>query len=309
MSPVFRFAPSPNGHLHLGHACSALLNAELARRMGGRFLVRIEDIDTTRCRADLVEASLEDLAWLGLAWEAPVLRQGTRFPAYRAVADQLEAEGLLYPCFCTRGEIIRATGPLAPRDPDGATLYPGTCRPLDPAERARRREAGEPFALRLDMAKALAQRPSLPLGWTEGGVPGTGPARFLPADPALWGDCVIIRKDIPASYHLAVVLDDALQGVTHVVRGQDLLAATAVHRLLQERLGLPVPAYWHHPLIAGPDGKKLSKSLASKPLRHYRAEGFSPAQIRGMAGIDRLLDERHGDRDGEGHGHDSQQGR
>ncbi|MCZ8375110.1 MAG: tRNA glutamyl-Q(34) synthetase GluQRS [Beijerinckiaceae bacterium] len=308
MSPVFRFAPSPNGHLHLGHACSALLNDELARRTGGRFLVRIEDIDTTRCREDLVEACLEDLAWLGLAWEQPVLRQSTRFPAYRAVAERLEAEGLLYPCFCTRGEMIRATGPLAARDPDGATLYPGTCRRLDLAEQARRREAGEPFALRLDMAKALTRFP-VPPGWTEGGFPGTGPARHLPADPAIWGDCVLIRKEIPASYHLAVVLDDALQGVTHVVRGQDLFAATAIHRLIQQILGLPAPVYWHHPLIAGPDGKKLSKSLASKPLRQYRAEGGSPAEIRALAGIDRLLDEGHGHRDGEGHRDDGQQRR
>ncbi|MCZ8186167.1 MAG: tRNA glutamyl-Q(34) synthetase GluQRS [Beijerinckiaceae bacterium] len=309
MSPVFRFAPSPNGHLHLGHACSALINAELARRTGGRFLVRIEDIDTTRCREELVEACLEDLAWLGLQWEEPVLRQSTRFPAYRAVAETLEGEGLLYPCFCTRGEIIRATGPLAPRDPDGATLYPGTCRGLDAAERARRLAAGEAFALRLDMARALAGRAEAPLGWIEGGLPGTGPERRVPADPAAWGDCILIRKEIPASYHLAVVLDDALQGVTHVVRGQDLFAATAVHRLLQEQLGLPAPRYWHHPLIAGPDGKKLSKSLASKPLRQYRAEGASPAEIRVLAGIDRLLDESHGHRDGERHGEDGEQRR
>ncbi|MCZ8181520.1 MAG: tRNA glutamyl-Q(34) synthetase GluQRS [Beijerinckiaceae bacterium] len=308
MSPVFRFAPSPNGFLHLGHACSALLNAELARRAGGRFLVRIEDIDTTRCREDLVEACLEDLAWLGLAWEQPVLRQRTRFPAYRAVAERLEAEGLLYPCFCTRGEIIRATGPMAARDPDGATLYPGTCRPLDLAEKASRLGAGAPFALRLDMAKALARFPTPP-GWMEGGLPGTGAARHFPADPAAWGDCILIRKEIPASYHLAVVLDDALQGVTHVVRGQDLFAATSVHRLLQEILGLPAPSYWHHPLIAGPDGKKLSKSLASKPLRQYRAEGASPSEIRAMAGIDRLLDESHGHRDGEGHREDGEQRR
>lgn len=308
MSSIFRFAPSPNGLLHLGHACSALINAELARRTGGQFLIRIEDIDTTRCREDLVEACLEDLAWLGLDWELPVLRQSTRFPAYRAVAEQMEAEGLLYPCFCTRGEIIRATGPLAPRDPDGATLYPGTCRPLDLVERARRREAGEPFALRLNMAKALARFPAPP-GWREGGLPGTGPARMITGDPAAWGDCILIRKDIPASYHLAVVLDDALQGVMHVVRGQDLFAATSVHRLLQQILGLPAPAYWHHPLIAGPDGKKLSKSLASKPLRQYRAEGVSPAEIRALAGIDRLLDESHGHRDGERHRENGKQGR
>ena len=289
MPSVFRFAPSPNGYLHLGHALSAQLNAEFARRSGGHFLVRIEDIDTLRCREDLVEACLEDLAWLGLAWEPPVLRQSARFPAYRAVAETLEGRGLLYPCFCSRGDIIRATGPLAGRDPDGATLYPGTCHRLGPAERASRRAAGRPFALRLDMAFALERLAGQPLDWEEGFPLAPGRSGRVPAEPALWGDCVIIRKETPASYHLAVVLDDALQGVTHVVRGQDLMAATGLHRLLHHLLGLPAPSYWHHPLIDGPDGKKLSKSLASKPLRRYRADGTSPAEIRFLTGIDRFL--------------------
>lgn len=289
MPPVFRFAPSPNGYLHFGHAYSALLNAELAQRAGGRFLVRIEDIDTTRCRPELVEACLEDLVWLGLAWEAPVLRQSARFPAYRAVAESLAAEGLLYPCFCSRADIARATGPHAPRDPDGATLYPGTCRHLSADERASRMARGEPHALRLDMARASAALPAGGLSWQECPLPGQGAPRDVPADPAIWGDCVLIRKETPASYHLAVVLDDAWQGVTRIVRGQDLFAATAVHRLLQHRLGLPAPLYTHHPLIEGPDGRKLAKSLASKPLRAWRQEGASPADIRRMTGIDALF--------------------
>lgn len=289
MPPVFRFAPSPNGYLHLGHAYSALLNAELAARSGGRFLLRIEDIDTIRCRPDLVEACFEDIAWLGLAWEQPVLRQSTRFPAYRRVAEALTAEGLAYPCFCSRGDIVRATGPMAARDPDGATLYPGTCRALAAGQRAARIAAGQPHALRLDMAAMLARLSGRDLGWQEAAPDALDRPVPIPADPSAWGDCILIRKEIPASYHLAVVLDDALQGVTHVVRGRDLFAATAVHRVLQSWLGLPVPVYCHHPLIEGPDGRKLSKSLASKPLRSWRAEGADPAEIRAMTGIDRVL--------------------
>lgn len=286
--PVYRFAPSPNGYLHLGHAFSALLNAELARRNGGRFLVRIEDIDITRCRPELIEACLEDLAWLGLSWEEPVLRQSQRFAAYAEAAGRLQQAGLLFPCFCTRNDLARNTGPHARRDPDGAPLYPGTCKTLDPAARAAKLAAGTPHALRLDMAKLLESLGDSTIFWEEAALP-FAPARQVVADAAVWGDCVLIRKEIPTSYHLAVVLDDALQGVTHVVRGQDLFAATAVHRVLQQWLGLPVPVYGHHGLIEGADGRKLSKSLASKPLRHWRAEGASPAEIRAMTGVDALF--------------------
>ncbi|WP_150288259.1 tRNA glutamyl-Q(34) synthetase GluQRS [Rhabdaerophilum calidifontis] len=278
--PVFRFAPSPNGHLHLGHAYSALLNAEMARRSGGRFLLRIEDIDTTRCTEALVADCLEDLAWLGLAWEEPVLRQSAHFDRYRAAAARLEAEGLLYPCFCSRAEIAAAAGADPPRDPEGAPRYPGTCRQRPPDEIAALRAGGAAFALRLDSARA-ARRAGAPAWREQGGVPGA----TMP-DIAAWGDVVLVRKEIPTSYHLAVVLDDAMQGVTHVVRGMDLFAQTAIHRLLQTLLGLPEPIYHHHPLIRDADGRKLAKSAASTPLRRLRGEGISPAAIRRHLGFE-----------------------
>ena len=284
MQPVFRFAPSPNGYLHLGHACSALLNAEFARRLGGRFLVRIEDIDTTRCKPELIAACLEDLAWLGLAWEEPVLRQSQHFDRYRAVAAGLEAEGLLYPCFCTRAELSTAAG-NAPRDPDGAPLYPCTCRHLAPDERAEKCASGIPFAMRLDMRAALAKLGGAPLDWREAQGERLEMIRHQRADPALWGDVVLVRKETPTSYHLAVVLDDAMQGITHIVRGADLFEATAIHRLLQALLGLPEPIYHHHALIADEEGRKLAKSAASKPLRALRAEGITPADIRRWLGF------------------------
>lgn len=291
MSPVFRFAPSPNGYLHLGHAFSALLNAEFARRLGGRFLVRIEDIDVTRCKPELVDAALDILAWLGLQWEEPVLRQSAHFQHYRAVAADLEVRGLLYPCFCTRGDLARHAGENPVRDPDSAPLYPGTCRHLKPDERARRIAAGEPHALRLDIAKAVKEvetrlaASSATLSWDE--VSGERLETFtrLKADPLRWGDVVIVRKECPTSYHLSVVLDDALQGVTHVVRGTDLYEATAIHRLLQTLLGLPAPVYHHHGLIKDDAGKKLAKSAASKPLRELRAEGVSAVDIRQRLGF------------------------
>lgn len=285
MQPVFRFAPSPNGYLHLGHACSALANAEFARRMGGRFLVRIEDIDVTRCREDLVEACLEDLAWLGLAWETPVLRQSAHFSRYRAVAADLEAKGLLYPCFCTRNDIAQAAGAAPVRDPDGAPVYPGTCRTLDAATRERRRAAGEAFALRLDMAAASARIGARRSGWREASGERLETVTEIAARPEKWGDVVLVRKEIPTSYHLSVVLDDALQGVTHVVRGTDLYEATAIHRVLQALLGLPEPLYHHHALIRDETGGKLAKSAASKPLRALRAEGVTPAAIRRQLGF------------------------
>ena len=280
--PVLRFAPSPTGHLHLGHAYSALLNAERAERMHARLLLRIEDIDVTRCRPDYVADLREDLAWLGLVFEEPVRRQSQHFDDYRAALDRLDAMGLLYRSYASRSEIAAATaGPDQPRDPDGTPLYPraGLAAADDPA----RRRAGEPFALRLDMAKALALVP--PLAWREEPKDAPGEPERVAAEPAQWGDVVLARKEFPASYHLAVVVDDALQGVTHVVRGQDLYAATAVHSLLQALLGLPEPVYHHHALIAGPGGEKLSKSLRSKSLRVLRAEGATPADVRRWVGL------------------------
>jgi len=273
MQPVFRFAPSPNGHLHLGHAYSALLNARMAAEIGGRFLIRIEDIDTLRCTDALVADCLDDLTWLGLRWKEPVLRQSTQFARYRAAAETLAARGLVFRCTCTRSDIQKAVGANSPRDPDGAILYPGTCR---------HRPVGEgPFALRLDSREALATL-SGPLHWRE---TGEGAEQVISADPAIWGDVVLIRKEIPASYHLAVVLDDAMQGVTHVVRGRDLYAATAIHRLLQSLFSLSAPVYHHHTLILDEEGKKLSKSAVSTPLRQLRAEGMTAAEIRRRLGF------------------------
>ncbi|MCP8941128.1 tRNA glutamyl-Q(34) synthetase GluQRS [Alsobacter sp. SYSU M60028] len=283
--PVFRFAPSPNGWLHLGHAASALLNAELARRMGGRFLLRIEDIDAQRSRPEFEAGVYEDLAWLGLSWEKPVLRQSEHMARYAAALETLKARGLLYPCFCTRAQAARFAaekGADWPRDPDGAPLHAGPCRALPAAERARRIADGEPHAWRLAMDAALADAPG-PLTWTDWN-PDTGATRLVEARPVAWGDAVLGRKDAPTSYHLAVVLDDALQGVTHVVRGADLEAATDLHRLLQALFGLPTPVYHHHPLLLDADGRKLAKSLDSTPLRQLRAEGVTPEEARARIG-------------------------
>ena len=285
MQPVFRFAPSPNGYLHLGHAYSALLNHQLARKTGGRFLLRIEDIDTPRCPDDLVEAAFEDLHWLGLDWEQPVLRQSREFARYRAALSDLQGRGLLYPCFCTRKEIAAAVsgrerdGTPWPRDPDGAPLYPGCCRSLHSAERDGRIAAGQPYALRLDRQRALTSLGGRRLSWAE------AEEGQVSAHPERWGDVVLGRKEMPSSYHLSVVLDDALQGVTDVVRGRDLYQATAIHRLLQDLLGLPAPRYRHHPLITDDSGQKLAKSRISKPIRAWRAEGATPSDIRRMVGL------------------------
>lgn len=283
--PVFRFAPSPNGRLHLGHAYSALENARLAARFGGRLLLRIEDIDTTRCRPELEAALVEDLAWLGLPFEPDPMRQSERFPVYEAAAAGLRARGLLYPCACSRKEIAAVidareaqTGAPWPRDPDGAPLYPGTCRDRDPeavlAEAARE---GRPVAWRLDMRRALAAAPG-PHAYRR--FDEDGATDTVPADPARWGDVVLVRKETPTSYHLAVVVDDAAQEVTHVVRGQDLEAATDLHVLLQRLLGLPTPLYRHHGLVRDEAGAKLAKSLGSRPLAELREEGWSPRDVR-----------------------------
>jgi glutamyl-Q tRNA(Asp) synthetase len=284
--PVFRFAPSPNGYLHLGHALSALLNFDMARAAGGRFLLRIEDIDAARCRPDYEAAIYDDLAWLGLEWEQPVWRQSQHFDAYRAALDKLTAHGLLYPAFESRGEIARRAAELgaqAPRDPDGALLYPGHARALSAEERSRRMAAEDPYALRIDMPAAITQ--AGPLQWQEAGSGPNGETGSVAAQPQAWGDAVLARKETPTSYHLAVVVDDALQGVTHVVRGQDLFWSTSVHCLLQNLLGLPAPIYRHHRLILDADGRKLAKSTQATALRDLRNRGVKPADIRRLVGL------------------------
>jgi glutamyl-Q tRNA(Asp) synthetase len=284
--PVFRFAPSPNGELHLGHALSALVGWEAARAAGGRFLLRIEDIDTGRARPEFVAGIFQDLRWLGLDWEEPVLVQSTRFAAYAAAARRLEEEGLLYPCFATRAEIEAAAAGWA-EDPDGAPLYPGLWKGRPAAEIARCKAAGEPFALRIDIGKAMAaanaRLAGQPLTFTELGEGGR--PQIIPAELALWGDAVIVRKDVPASYHLAVVVDDAWQGVSHVTRGRDLYAATHLHRLLQVLLDLPEPLYRHHRLITDADGRKLAKSARDAGLRSLREAGATPAEVRRLIGL------------------------
>ncbi|WP_029075183.1 tRNA glutamyl-Q(34) synthetase GluQRS [Kaistia adipata] len=284
MIPTFRFAPSPNGDLHLGHAYSALLNGDRARASGGRLLIRIEDIDPTRCRPEFEAAILDDLAWLGLDWEKPVRRQSEHFDAYTAALDRLQAMDLVYPSFMSRAEIKAATAaPDWPRDPDGAPLYPALDRDLDPGEAARRVAGGAPFAWRLKMDAAIGR--AGPLEFTELGSGPDGETGTILADPSRWGDVVLARKETPTSYHLSVVVDDADQGVTHVVRGADLFHATGVHRLLQTLLGLPAPVYRHHGLILDPAGRKLSKSEGSTGLSALRAAGATPADIRRMVGL------------------------
>ena len=256
-----RFAPSPTGELHLGHAYSAALAHAAARGGGGSFRIRIDDIDGSRSREDYVAASLADLDWLGIDRDGDPVRQSARLDAYAAALEVLKARGLVYPCFCTRADI--AASLAAPHGPSGA-IYPGTCRPLSVPERERRL-AGEPHCWRLDMAQAIMFTGDL--AWEE---EGRGPRI---ADPLAHGDVVLARKDAPASYHLASTLDDAAMGVTHVIRGADLIASTDVHRLLQALLGLPVPVYRHHALVCGPDGKRLAKRAAAASLAALRANG------------------------------------
>jgi len=283
--PVFRFAPSPNGYLHLGHAYSALLNFDLARASGGRFLLRIEDIDATRCRPEFEAAIYEDLAWLGISWETPVRRQSEHFANYRDALEKLAGLGLIYPSFESRAEIARLAAQREgeapwPRDPDGVPLYPGAAKSLPPDQRARLIGQGAPYALRLDMAAALARAGEM--RWTEHGEGPDGETGSVTARPEAWGDVILARKETPTSYHLSVVIDDALQGVTDVVRGQDLFWSTSVHLLLQQLLGIPQPAYRHHRLVADSSGQKLSKSTAATGLRELRGQGASPADIRRM---------------------------
>lgn len=281
-SPVFRFAPSSNGALHLGHAYSALHTARLAKETGGRFLLRIEDIDAARARPEYEQGILDDLAWLGLEWEQPVRRQSEHMGDYAAALEKLEEMGLVYPCFATRAEIAAAASADALTDPDGAALYPGIWRGRDEKEVAARMENGEPFALRLAMDKALARAKELhpaPLAFTEEEEGPQGQHGVLEIDPGIWGDVVIARKEVPTSYHLAVVVDDALQGVTHVTRGQDLFHATHIHRLLQVLLGLAEPRYRHHALIRDGEGRKLAKSARDTSLKSLRAAGVHASDI------------------------------
>jgi glutamyl-Q tRNA(Asp) synthetase len=265
---VTRFAPSPTGHLHLGHAFAALM----AANSGTRFLLRIEDLDQGRARETSIDAIFEDLAWLGLRWEEPVLRQSARMAAYRTALDVLAREGLVYPCFCTRKEIADeiARAVEAPHGPDGF-LYPGTCRHLPVEERQKRIAAGETYALRLDAAAAAAKA---------GGLTFREKTQTMIVNPRLFGDLVLARKDVPASYHLAVVVDDAFQGVTLVTRGEDLLPACHVQRLLQALLALPEPHYAHHRLILDDSGRKFSKRDAAVTLRHLREAGATLFDIR-----------------------------
>ncbi|WP_088346693.1 MULTISPECIES: tRNA glutamyl-Q(34) synthetase GluQRS [Rhodomicrobium] len=286
---VFRFAPSPNGFLHLGHAFSALFTHAMAARHGGRFLLRIEDIDRERSRPDYEAAILDDLAWLGLDWERPVRRQSEHFDLYSEAIGKLTALGLIYPCFATRRDIAQAfeaRGAAAPRDPEGVPVYPGLYRDLSHEESAARIAAGEAYALRLDMGKAAALAREIHGGpLTYRSFDARGAEAATRADPERWGDIVLARKDVPASYHIAVVTDDALQGVTHVTRGLDLIAATDIHRLLQVLLGLPEPLYWHHRLIVDNSGRKLSKSHRDKSLRSLRAEDVTPEAVKELVGF------------------------
>ena len=287
---TFRFAPSPNGELHLGHAYSALLNQKLARAAGGRLLLRIEDIDTTRCTPQFEAGMLADLKWLGLGWEEPVRRQSEHFAEYGTMLDRLIREELVYPAFMSRGEIrafitdSERRGRDWPRDPDGVPLYPPADKALPVKERKRRIAENAPFAWRLDVGTAMA-RVGKNLAWAEFVDETLSATRSVEARPQDWGDVIVARRDIPTSYHLAVVMDDALQGVSHVVRGQDLFSATGVQRLLQEILELPQPSYFHHRLILGPDGRKLSKSLKDTGLAALRDAGASPEDVRRMVGL------------------------
>jgi glutamyl-Q tRNA(Asp) synthetase len=286
--PVFRFAPSPNGYLHLGHALSALLNFDMARAAGGRLLLRMEDIDTVRCKPEFEAAIYEDLEWLGIAWEQPVRRQSEHFDDYRKALRKLDAMRMTFPSFESRAELAHMVGDRDvrerwPRDPDGVPVYPGAARQMPEQDRQARIARSDAYAIRLDMDKAMDW--TGPLQWRETGAGPSGETGDIAADPAAWGDVIVGRKDTPTSYHLAVVVDDALQGVTDVVRGQDLFWSTSVHRVLQSLLDLPVPAYRHHRLVLDDDGRKLSKSTAATGLRELRAQGATPADVRRLVNL------------------------
>ena len=277
MAVVTRFAPSPTGFLHLGHAHAAWTAWDSARRAAGRFLVRLEDIDPARCRPAFAAAALEDLAWLGLHWDGEVRVQSAQFSAYRAVLEGLEKRRLVYPCFCSRAAVARevAAAGAAPHDAEGP-VYPGTCRGMSDGERSERLGRGDPHAWRLDMAAALRSVDGAVLGFREHGV-------WVAADPSRFGDVVLGRRDVPASFHLCVAHDDAAQGVTLVTRAEDLLPATHLHVLLQRLLGWETPDYAHHPLLTGADGARLSKRAGAPAVRDLRARGVSAAEVLGMA--------------------------
>ena len=289
--PTVRFAPSPNGLLHVGHARSAILNGHFARNHDGEFLLRIEDIDTTRARPEFEAAILEDLSWLGLQWSTSVRRQSDHFSDYEAALTELRKLGLIYPAFLSRAEAsatvgeAESTGQNWPRDPDGAPFYPGDDRKLLETERKARIANGDPHAWRLDMKAALSGL-TASLNWTENGSGPGGETGQITADPAAWGDVILARRDVPSSYHLAVSVDDALQGITDIIRGHDLFAATSVHRLLQQLLGLPVPTYHHHSLIIDDTGRKLSKSEGATSIAALRDNGATALDIITLAGID-----------------------
>lgn len=282
MSITTRFAPSPTGFLHLGNARAALLAWRCAQDAGGRFLLRIEDIDAARCRPEYTTAIEEDLAWLGLAWDGSVRVQSRHMHEYRAVLDVLAGRGLLYSCFCSRADILReiADAARAPHSPDGGPRYPRTCRTLSAGERAARIAAGQRYALRLDMARALASVAG-PLRYEEAGE------GIVPCHPERFGDFVLARKDAPASYNLCVTHDDALQGVTCVTRGEDLRPATDLHRLLQALMGWPAPTYAHHRLLRDADGRRLAKRDGAVSLRDLRARGATAADVIGQ--VERLV--------------------
>ena len=276
-----RFAPSPTGFLHLGHAAAALFAWRAAHSSGGRFLLRIEDIDATRCRPEFEAAIGEDLAWLGQGlpgwqWEKPVRRQSEHMADYRAALDELERLDLVYPCFCTRAQIMAevAQAGAAPHGSEGPR-YPGTCRALSSQTQAAKMARGEAFALRLDLSRATARAGKLT--WRDRGV------GEIAASPEIFGDVVLARKEIPTSYHLAVTLDDHRQGVTLVTRGEDLFSATHIQRLLQALLGLSVPEYRHHPLVLDETGKRLAKRNEAATLRALRFSGYAPEDVRRMA--------------------------
>lgn len=282
MQPIFRFAPSPNGHLHLGHAHSALLNADFARRGGGQLLLRIEDIDQVRCRPEYEASIKEDLKWLGVRWERPVRRQSEHFSDYAQALAHLQARSLVFPCFCTRRAAFEPVGPGTRRDPDGTPLYAGRCRRIAPDEARDRIVAGERHAWRLDI-EAAQRVASGSLNWIAFDRDGRESEHIV--RPDLWGAAVLARRDIPTSYHLSVVVDDALQGVTHVVRGCDLALAPNLHVLLQRLLGVATPRYHHHSLILDGTGTKLSKSAGSPSLRDLRRDGCSAADLRNRLGF------------------------
>jgi glutamyl-Q tRNA(Asp) synthetase len=289
--PILRFAPSPNGYLHLGHAYSALLNQHMAHALNGQLLLRIEDIDQVRCRPYFEDAIYEDLRWLGVEWALPVRRQSLHFDLYHAAAKQLRGRGLLYPCFCSRRErTLHAQHSKC--DPDGVGLYDGRCRAMNERECARFLTEGRAHVWRLDMARALAEVDG-DLYWTS--YDESGHSTRVKAQPDLWGDVVVVRRDIPTSYHLSVVIDDALQHISHVVRGQDLYHATHIHCLLQALLGLPSPLYYHHQLIRDEAGEKLSKSKSQpssdhshhpRLIRDARGQGMSAVEVRKLIGFD-----------------------